>query len=194
MLEDVDQIRTYLDNRLRLFVQQAEEAQLYSGSGTAPNLRGLVNRTGIQTQARGTDSAPDAIYKAMNKIRINAFLEPDGVVIHPSNWEVVRLSKDGQGQYYGGGPFMGPYGNNGIAGDNIWGLPVVVTPAATAGTALVGAFGTAAQVFRRSGLTVEASNSHSDFFQKNLTAIRAEERLALAVYRPAAFSTVTGLL
>jgi HK97 family phage major capsid protein len=63
----------------------------------------------------------------------------------------------------------------------------------TAGTALVGAFKTAAQIFRKGGVRVEASNSHADFFVKNLVAIRAEERLALAVYRPAAFGEVTGL-
>jgi hypothetical protein len=48
-------------------------------------------------------------------------------------------------------------------------------------------------VFANGGLRVEASNSHQDFFIKNLVAIRAEERLALAVYRPAAFGTATGL-
>ena len=41
---------------------------------------------------------------------------------------------------------------------------------------------------RKGGLRVEASNSHSTFFQENKVAIRAEERLALAVYRPAAFA------
>jgi HK97 family phage major capsid protein len=61
------------------------------------------------------------------------------------------------------------------------------------GTALIGAFKQGGQIFRRSGLTVEASNSHSTFFQENQTAIRAEERLALAVYRPGAFGTVTNL-
>ena len=61
------------------------------------------------------------------------------------------------------------------------------------GTALIGAFGQAAQIHRRGALTVEASNSHADWFQLNKTAVRAEERLALAVYRPEGFSTVTGL-
>jgi hypothetical protein len=37
---------------------------------------------------------------------------------------------------------------------------------------------------------VSASNSHSDFFKKNLTAIRAEERVALTVYRPEAFTVI----
>jgi HK97 family phage major capsid protein len=72
-------------------------------------------------------------------------------------------------------------------------MRLVVTNAIGAGTALVGSFGQAAQVFRRSGLSVEASNSHASYFASNITAIRAEERLALAVYRPSAFVKVTGL-
>jgi len=192
MLEDVAQLQSYLNGRLSIFVQQAEEAQIYGGSGVAPQLLGLTGRTGVQTQAKGTDSVPDAIFKAMTKVR-NTFLEPDGIVMHPADWEEVRLAKDANQQYYGGGPFTGAYGVNGIASDSLWGKPVVVTTAATQNTALVGAFRTAAQLFRRNTLSVEASNSHSDFFAKNLTAIRAEQRLALAVYRPAAFCTVTGV-
>ncbi len=192
MLEDVAQLESYINGRLALFVQQAEEAQLYGGTGIAPNLLGIVSRTGVQTQAKGTDSVPDAIFKAMTKVR-NTFLEPDGIVMHPSDYEDIRLAKDANQQYYGGGPFMGPYGVGGVSGDSLWGKPVVVTTAATAGTALVGAFRTAAQVFRRNTLSVEASNSHSDFFRKNLTAIRAEQRLGLAVFRPSAFCTVTGV-
>jgi HK97 family phage major capsid protein len=194
MLEDVSQLRSYLDGRLRLFVEHAEEAQLLSGNGTAPNLRGLLNRTGIQTAAKGAGAnVLDFIYTAITNIRNNAHVEPDGIVMHPTNFASIRTAKDGNQQYYGGGPFTGPYGNGGIAADNVWGLPVVVTSAIAVNTALVGAFGTQAQVFRRGGLTVEASNSHADFFQRNLTAIRAEERLALAVYRPAAFHALTAL-
>ena len=59
-----------------------------------------------------------------------------------------------------------------------------------AGTALVGAFRTAAQIFRKDGIRVEATNSHKDCFVKNLVAIRGETRLSLAVYHPAAFSEV----
>jgi len=188
MLEDVAQLRSYLDGRLRLFVQHEEERQLLSGTGTAPQLRGLLNRTGVQTVAKGAGASPiDAIYTAMTNIRVNALVEPDGIVMHPTNWAAVRTQKDANGQYYGGGPFAGMFG------DNLWGLRVAVTASIPVNTALVGAFATQAQVFRRNGLTVEASNSHSDFFQRNLTAIRAEERLALAVYRPAAFHTVTAL-
>lgn len=204
MLEDEAQIRSYLDNRLRLFVEHAKETQILSGSGAAPQLRGLLNRVGIQTGTRSalavtlgevalSTTVATAVYAAITAIRVNARVEPDGIVMHPTNWAAFKTSKDGNGQFFGGGPFTGPYGNGGIAGETAWGLPVVVTSAITVNTALVGAFGTMAQVFYRNGLTVEASNSHSDFFQKNLTAIRAEQRLALAVYRPEAFHAITAL-
>jgi hypothetical protein len=42
-------------------------------------------------------------------------------------------------------------------------------------------------------VTVEATNSHDTFFVKNLNMLRAEERLGLGVYRPAAFTEVRGL-
>lgn len=196
MFEDVPALRSYIDARLGLFVRIQEEAQLLTGSGVAPNITGFLNRAGLTAaQALGADTAPDAIYKEITKVRVASFLDPTGIVINPTNWQTVRLAKDANNQYYGGGPFTAAYGNpGGQAPDMLWGKVVVPTTAMTLGTALVGAFATAAQVFRRGGLTVEATNSNEDDFKNNLVMIRAEERLALAVYRPAAFGTVTGLL
>jgi HK97 family phage major capsid protein len=197
MLEDYSQIRSYINARLGLFVRLAEEDQLLNGTGVAPAILGLTQRAGLTAaQAKGADSIADAVFKEIMKIYNASFLMPDAIVFNPLDWQDARLEKDAQGQYYGGGPFAGPISRSidgGVIFDTYWGLPVVVTPAQTNGTAFLGAFSTAAQIFRRTGLTVETSNSHQDFFQKNLTAIRAEERLALAVYRPAAFGTVTGI-
>jgi HK97 family phage major capsid protein len=188
MLDDVAQIRSYIDNRLRFFVAQQEEAQLLNGDGTGTNLTGLRNRSGLTAdQARGTDSNADAIFKQIMAIMTASFVMPDGVIIHPANWTTTALSKDSNGQYLASGPFNTPLV------PRIWGLPVVVTTAITSGVALVGAFKMGAQVFRKGGITVESSNSHASYFTTNLTAIRAEERVALAVYRPAAFGEVTGL-
>jgi HK97 family phage major capsid protein len=188
MLADVPAIRDYINQRLILGVQLTEETQLLTGSGTPPDLTGILNRAGLQTaQPRGTDSNVDAIYKQITNIRVNSFVEPDGLVIHPTNWQTIRLSKDAQGQYYAGGPFMPGFA------PTLWGLRVIVTPRITVNTALVGAFGQAAQIFRRGGLELASSNSHNDYFVRNQVAIRAEQREALAVYRPGAFGTVTGL-
>jgi HK97 family phage major capsid protein len=202
MLEDAAQTQGYINGRLSLFVKIEDERQLVLGGGTN-ELVGITGRSGVTSWARGTvDSNAVAIFKAMNGQRGSSFLEPSAIIMNPANWQTTRLATDSAGQFMGGGPFMGQYGNGGMAGnssqlggalDTLWGKPVVVTTAIGAGTAFVGAFDTAAQIFRRSGITVEASNQHNDYFTKNLVAIRAEERLALAVYRPPAFTLVTGL-
>lgn len=190
MLEDSAQIRSYINARLTLFVQQEEENQLLNSTGAGSDIDGLLNRVpgGNQAIVSDADAANDAdhIYAALTVVRTGSFLEPDAIVVNPADWADIRLLKDGSENYIGGSPFS----NTGSEpNESLWGKRVVVTAAIEEGTALVGAFSTAAQVFRRGGLTVEASNSHADYFRRNLTAIRAEERLALAVYRPAAFAT-----
>jgi len=193
LLEDVPAISSYIDARLTLGVQLAEEDQLLNGNGTPPNLTGIMNRAGLATAvARNAGATPpetnaDAILRQIAAIATSAYIYPDGVVMNPVNWFAIATSKDSQGQYFGGGPFSS------LPTATLWGTPVAITPSIVANTALVGAFGTMSQVFRKGGIRVEASNSHQDFFIKNLVAIRAEERLALAVYRPGAFGKVTGL-
>lgn len=189
MLEDVPAIRAYIDMRLRLGVELEEEDQLLNGNGTAPNIRGLLNQTGlattITTGGSPGDSNADAIFKQMMALAYTSLVPADGIVMNPTNWQSIALAKNADDLYYGGGPFNTP------PIPRLWGLPVVLTPSIAANTALVGAFRTAAQVFRKGGIRVEATNSHASYFITNLVAIRAEERLALVVYRPAAFGKVT---
>lgn len=198
-LQDIPFIQSYVDARLSLFVRLTEEDQILNGSGVGANMTGILNRAGLQA-AIASDAATgvpsqDAIYKQITAIRSIAFVEPDGIVIHPTDWQTLRLRKDLNGQYYSGGPFTGAYGQgaSGVATDSLWGLRVVITPAIAQGTALVGSFMMCSQLFRKGGLRVEATNSNEDDFLKNLVAIRAEERLALAVYRPGGFGKVTGI-
>lgn len=193
MLEDFDQFASYVDGRLVLFVRIREEQQLLSGLGTGNDIDGLLNRSLTAAQAKGGDSIAVAVHKEITKVRVASFLDPTGIVFHPNDWQAARLEQDGNQQFYGGGPFVGPYGVNGIAADTYWGLPTVVTQAMTENTVLLGAFRTAAQIFRRSGITVDMTNSDSDDFVHNITTVRAEERIALAVYRESAFGTVTGV-
>lgn len=193
MLEDWQQAMSFVNSRLGLFVAIAEELQLLSGDGVGENLTGLLNRAGLAAPiAKGgvgfaTENNMDAIYRQITHIRTTAFIEPDGIVIDPLGWQEIELSKTSQGTYLAGGPFVD------VIIPRLWGLKVVVTPRMVASEALVGAFATCAAVFRKGGLQVDASNSHNDNFAKNLTTLRAEERVGLAVYRPQAFGVVTGL-
>lgn len=207
MLQDVPAVQSYVNARLVLFVQIQEEAQLLAGNGSGSNLTGLLNRSNMATAiAMGAGSTPvaklEALYTQMTAIRTGAFVEPDAMILNPLDYQLLRFAKDGQGQYYAGGPFTGAYGNGSPGQDSnvlsstgfdVWNKRVVVTTAIPQGTALVGSFQTCAQVFRRGGLTVEMTNSNEDDFNHDLVSIRAEERVMLAVYRPGGFGKVTGL-
>lgn len=194
VLEDLDQARSYIDARLTLFIQLEEEEQILYGDGTGANMTGIFNTSGTQTEAAtaSTDNF-DALYRAITKVRTIAFLEPDGVAINPTDYQFLRLQRDANEQFYGGGPFTGAYGNSpGVVTDpGLWGLRTVITPAVTAGVALLGAFQAGAMLFRKGGITVDITNSDEGKFKNNISTIRAEERAALAVFRPNAFVEVT---
>lgn len=200
MLEDAPAIQSYINGRLSLFVKIEEERQLLRGTSGGNEVQGLLTSRSVPVYAGGTAAGNKAVqlFKAMNGLRGSAFLEPEWTIMNPSDWQDIRLLTDTAGQFFGGGPFQGPYGNGSNvsasgqasgATDYVWNKPVYVTSAIGAGTAVVGTR-TSAQVWRRGGMSVEASNSHSNFFQINMVAIRAEERLGLAVYRPTGFVEV----
>lgn len=186
LLEDEPAMRSYVEARLRLFLALAEESQLLTGSGVAPQLLGLYNVSGINTQAKGADPTPDAFFKGMDLIRTLAFLEPDSIVVHPNDWQDIRLLRTADGIYIFGSPME-------QGTQRMWGVPVVVTPAATQNTGLILAAAQGMQIFRRSEVQFAISDQHSDFFIKNQLMLRVEERLALVVYRPKAICTVTGI-
>ena len=188
VLADEPQLRSIIDNELMYGLRLQEDTQILSGDGTGENLTGILETNGIQSYdwSDGTtgDKKADAIRRAAT-LSFLAYYEPTGVVLHPSDWEDIELSKDDNGQYLvavsvalGGQP-------------RLWRIPVVDTPAIPAGTALVGAFGTGAQLYDREQASIRISEQHADFFVRNAIVVLAEQRLALAVKRPEAFVKVS---
>lgn len=184
-LEDESQVRGYIDNRLQFMIRQRLDLQILVGNGTPPNLEGLLNTSGIQTQAKGADPTPDAFYKAMTKVRVTGFGEPNLMVMHPNDWQDIRLLRTADGIYIWGNPSdAGP--------ERMWGLRVAQAIALTENTGLV-ADTQFLELSTRRGLDVQISNSHSTFFVEGKQAIRADMRVALVKYRPATICTVTGI-
>lgn len=203
LMADYLAVASFINQRVPYMVDRTVEDQLLNGSGSGANITGLLQTSGIQTQALGGDTRPDALRKAITKVRFvpNAVqanaqggYTPDAIVMNPTDWETIRLLKDSNGQYFGGGPFTGAYGNSPFVRiETLWGLPVIETPAITAGTALVGAFKECAMYFQRQGLTMEMTNSNGTNFIQRIVTLRAAERLALTVPQPNGFCQVTGL-
>lgn len=198
-VQDIPQFESFLEQRLLGQVGREEENEVLNGTGY-PALAGILGRTGMTAANVIATAIPsnspatliDAIFAQITAIRVTAFIEPDTIVVNPSDWQRIRLAKDGQGQYQAGGPFGLVYGQPGPTNlGQLWGLKVIVTPRLAAGTVVVGGFQECAQLFRRQGVTVEMTNSNEDDFKRNLLAIRAESRAALVVYRPAGFGLVT---
>lgn len=193
VLADEPQLRSIIDNELMYGLRLQEDAQILTGNGQGENLMGIMNTTGVQTYnwSQGANAAAnqkadtkaDAIRRAAT-LSYLAYYEPSGVVLHPNDWESIELTKDGNGQYLialsvamGGEP-------------KVWRLPIVETPAMTESYALVGAFGTGAQIYDREQASIRISEQHADFFIRNAIVILAEQRLALAVKRPESFVKV----
>lgn len=185
-LEDVAGVESYLESRLRFMIAQRLDSQLLNGNGTPPNILGVLNKPSIQTQARGTDNVPDAIHKAMTKVMVTGRAMPSAVVLHPNDWQDIRLLQTADGVYIWGNPAdAGP--------ERIWGRPVALSDAIAENTGLTGDFPAHSLLLMRRGLDVQVTNSHSTFFIEGKQAIRADLRVVLVVFRPQAFSTITGI-
>ena len=193
MAEDAAFLVSEINNRLLLQLLIAEEQQLLSGDGAGTNIKGILNREGLQVKTSANAAGNlDAVYESLNAVFTKTGLRADGIVINPADYEKFRLLKDNNGQYVAGGPFTGQYGVGGVLQDPpLWGLTTIQTTAIPAGTVLIGAGKAAATVYRKGGIRVETSNADGNDFTKNQFTILAEERLALAVRRPDAFVKLT---
>jgi len=180
VLADAPALRSIIDQRLRYGLAYAEEQQLLNGSGTGQNLLGLVTAATAYAPAGGlsADNPVDTVLLMILQAHLAEY-PPNGIVLNPIDWFAILKQKDGQGRYLIGEP-------QSVATPTLWGLPVVPTQAMGVDKALVGAFNLAAQIFDRQDATVEVSTEDGDNFTRNKVTIRAEERLALAHYRPQA--------
>jgi HK97 family phage major capsid protein len=183
ILDDAPMLQSYIDGRLRYGLRYAEEAQLLNGDGTGTNLNGIYTQATASTANLAVIASPtklDVLRVAMLQSSL-AELPATGIVIHPTDWMGIETTKDSAGNYIIGDPAA-------TIQPRIWGLPVVATQAMTVDKFLVGAFKLGAQIFDRQDARVEISTEDDQNFRKNLVTILAEERLALAVYRPTAFT------
>lgn len=184
-VEDAPYLVSSIRGRLNYELKAKEESEL---------VKDLLATDDLQTyeyDAEEETAFVEAIFHAITLIKVNAKRNANAIVLNPYDYEELRLSKDGNGQYFGGGFFQGEYGNGSlIAAPKIWGVPTFVSESVEQGTVIVGDF-KAASVLRKGGVKVAMTDADVDDFEHDIITLRLEERFGLAVYYPAAFCIVT---
>lgn len=183
IMDDAPALASYINARGTYGLKYVEETQLLNGNGTGQNLNGIVPQaTAFAPEFNASDeTAIDRLRLAALQV-VLADYPATGFVLHPTDWARIELTKDKEGRYVVGNA-QSPIG------PSLWGIPVVQTQAMSAGEFLTGAFNMGAQIFDRMGVEVLLSTEDGTNVQTNMVTIRVESRLALAVYRPAAFIT-----
>jgi HK97 family phage major capsid protein len=179
--EDNSTLVGYINGRLAYGLELRLDAQILNGNGTAPNIRGILNVSGIGTYTPGAAEARIiTIRKAITIAQISEY-QPDTAVLHPTDWQNIELDTDTSGAFR-----VTTNPQNALT-PRLWGLNVVVTTAIATGTYLVGAFRMGATLWERHGVRLLVSDSHGTNFTSNILVLLAEMRAALTVWRPAAF-------
>ena len=182
-LEDAPMLRSYIDGRGRYGLDLVEEGQLLNGTGTSPQLDGILSQASayVATTLAGYTPATLVDDIRVAKLQVRKALYPaTGVVMSPDDWAEIELLKDTQNSYLFSSVTSG-------AAPTLWGMPVVTSDSMAKGDFLIGAFSLGAMIWDRMGMTVMASTEDGDNFSENMVTILFEKRLALEVTRPEAF-------
>ena len=180
ILDDASQLQSYINGRLTYGLKLVEEQQILNGDGQAGRLKGIIPQA-----TAFSDKASLAKYTILDQLRlavlqaILAEYPASGHVLNPIDWAKIETAKDDNGRYIIGNP-------QGVTTPTMWGVPVIATQAMGVGKFLTGAFDLGAQIFDRQQSSIQVGFENDDF-TRHLITILAEERLALAVYRPEAF-------
>lgn len=181
-LADASQLRGLIDDELKADIAEEEEDQILNGNGTGENFTGIRNTVGVQLQAysatvAGLNPQIETSLRAKTKVKTVGRASATGYVFNPADWETIQLARLEKNP-----------NNEAISGGipTLHGLPVVESEAQPVGEGLVGDFRKAV-IWDREQASITATDSHADFFIRNLVAILGEERLAFGVTRPPAF-------
>ncbi len=182
--DDFAMLESWMGARLLYGLEIAEEKQLLNGNGVSPNLEGFM-AVALPAPVIAAPPAPGPAAILASVANGIAYLyqqgySPTGIVMNPNDWGVLLLGLGAPAWVTV--PIM------------LWGVPVVISSGMISGNYLVGQFNPFSQIFDREEAALELADQNEDDFVKNLITLRAEERLALAIYQTSAFVKGTFLL
>lgn len=174
ILVDAPFLASEVQNTLMHQVGKAEDAFVINAIG---NTQGI----GAETYNGTTVTFADGILKAIMKVKNDSAYDASVVILNPADIVALMTAKDSNKQYYGGGYFVGAYGNGsyGVPA-SIWGVQIFASSEVAQGSALVAAR-EAVKTWRKGGMDVAIAAENEDDFLYNRVTLRAEVRLATAV-------------
>lgn len=168
-LEDIPQIQSIIEGALRGGVLAALEAAVAAVLAAAGS--------GIPTST--TDDLLKGIRVAIGNVQTRGYANANAVLLNPADFAELDMS------------VMGVTTNGPVRQGSVWGVRAIAVGAIPQGTAYVGDMATAVTLFARDTVSVFMTDSHADYFIKNLLIILAEQRALPAVTQPNAAEKVT---
>lgn len=178
ILQDASMIQGLINEVLIYGLREQLEDQLIGGSGTPPALKGISSHAGLLTEAFSTNIIT-SVRKARTTLRVSGRARPTAIAMSPADWESCDLAVDGENRFYWGGP-------SALGIPRLWAVPVVESEAVSDGTAYMGDWKQLV-VFTNNGITLKRSDSHSDFFIRNIEVLLAEMRCGIQALSDKAF-------
>jgi HK97 family phage major capsid protein len=169
LLDDVQGLEGFVRSRLEQTLMRKLEEQVLLGAGTGENLKGLMVQADTWTPPTFAFDRFGALLHAAMTVRQRGFI-PSVVIVSPTDELTLRLTRDTTGQYV-----------NAPAG-----LPRVIPSAAMSAGQFLVADVSQISLRMKQGVTIDIAEQHSDYFTKNMVAIRAELRCALVCFSPKA--------
>jgi len=172
-LEDIPQIRAIVEGRLRQGIFTALEGAVTTAllnDATIPVVTG---------SAAGGDSLLSTIRVGIATVQTNGFATPNAVLLNPADWAALDVA------------VMVESVDGPLLKSSYWGLRPVAVPSIPAGTAYVGDFNAAVTLFSRGTTALYMTDSHADYFVRNLILLLAEIRAVATVPEPLAAAKCT---
>lgn len=174
ILEDAAFLASEVQNTLIYQLGVVEDAHIINAIGSTVGI-------GAETYDGTNVTFADGILSAILKVKADSAYDASVVVVNPADLKTLLTAKDQNGQYYGGGYFVGAYGNGGVGiPASIWGVQIFTSSAVSQGSALIAAK-QAVKIYKKGGLDVKVYEQNEDDALYNKVTLLAEERLACAV-------------
>jgi HK97 family phage major capsid protein len=190
ILDDMPRFSSFVNDRLINSVLLKLDAEVLSGSGTAPHMTGLLN-AGITSISKGALSRASALMTAVSRCRSLGQGTPDLVVLNHADFLSMQTDLASTGGEFSAGP-PGVFSDQAQPVYSFGGCRVLQTNALSQGTAIAGCFATGATLFVRKRVSVDSSATDGSNWSFNRLSLRCTMRAALVVTSPLRFTAVTG--